>query len=129
MASHSFLILHLKVSTDRRSKVVKICCHFNLSHYCLLGLLICVLHNAGTPQSLLQGCVTFGAFSFIIENLNRQQPALAHPSSVPNQRMHMRPALVLPLSLPLPDDLKGAFSSFCSSLVKPKNQRVSSSHQ
>ncbi|KAG8472483.1 hypothetical protein CXB51_035332 [Gossypium anomalum] len=65
------------------------------------------------------------AFSFIIEGLNKQQPALAHSFSARNESAHHkgpRP-LALPLSIPIPDELKGAFSSFCKSLVKPNKGR------
>ncbi|KAK9673785.1 hypothetical protein RND81_12G189400 [Saponaria officinalis] len=34
----------------------------------------------GAPQALLQSCVTFGAFNFILDGLNRKQSALAHSS-------------------------------------------------
>ncbi|KAK8542645.1 hypothetical protein V6N12_015232 [Hibiscus sabdariffa] len=86
---------------------------------CCTGL---ALSFPGAPQALLQSCLTFGAFSFIIEGLNKQQQALAHPFSVRNVNAHYkRPrTLALPLSIPLPDELKGAFSSFCKSLVKTK---------
>ncbi|KAL4351489.1 hypothetical protein GQ457_06G022000 [Hibiscus cannabinus] len=81
---------------------------------CCTGL---ALSFPGAPQALLQSCLTFGAFSFIMEGLNKQQPALAHSFHARNEsRTH---PLALPLSLPLPDELKGAFSSFCKSLVKP----------
>ncbi|KAI6690614.1 hypothetical protein NL676_027442 [Syzygium grande] len=43
---------------------------------CCTGL---ALSFPGAPQALLQSCLTFGAFSFIIEGLNKQQPALAYP--------------------------------------------------
>ncbi|KAB2006057.1 hypothetical protein ES319_D11G314700v1 [Gossypium barbadense] len=82
---------------------------------CCTGL---ALSFPGTPQTLLQSCLTFGALSFILEGLNKQQPAaLAHSFSVRNKN-ETRP-LALPISLPLPDELKGPFSSFCKSLVKP----------
>ncbi|XP_065862510.1 chloroplastic import inner membrane translocase subunit TIM22-2 [Euphorbia lathyris] len=77
----------------------------------------------GAPQSLLQSCLTFGAFSFIIEGLNKQQPALARSFSVRNKHTHLshdgsaRP-LVLPLSIPLPNEVKAAFSYLCDSLKK-----------
>ncbi|XVF03717.1 hypothetical protein REPUB_Repub05bG0017700 [Reevesia pubescens] len=89
---------------------------------CCTGL---ALSFPGAPQALLQSCLTFGAFSFIIEGLNKQQPALAHSFSVRNKSMHYKGPhpLALALSLPLPDELKGAFSSFCNSLVKPHNGR------
>ncbi|KAK7333431.1 hypothetical protein VNO80_30203 [Phaseolus coccineus] len=35
----------------------------------------------GTAQSLLQNCLTFGAFSFIVEGLTKKGSALAHPMS------------------------------------------------
>ncbi|KAK7288517.1 hypothetical protein RIF29_01978 [Crotalaria pallida] len=81
---------------------------------CCTGL---ALSFPGAPQALLQSCVTFGAFSLIIEGLNKQQPALAHPifrkTSV---HSNTRPPLALPLQLPLPDEMKEAFSSFYKSL-------------
>ncbi|PKI77470.1 hypothetical protein CRG98_002076 [Punica granatum] len=90
---------------------------------CCTGL---ALSYPGAPQALLQSCLTFGAFSFIIEGLNKQQPALAYPYST---RKHLDKAVahpnVLPLQLPLPDELKGAFSSFCKSLTKPSGSNFS----
>lgn len=85
------------------------------------ALFIFALYDfAGAPQALLQSCVTFGAFSFILEGLNKQQPALAHPFSLKEKSEHYGacPPLVLPLQLqlPLPDEVKGAFSAFCKSL-------------
>ncbi|XP_068494990.1 mitochondrial import inner membrane translocase subunit TIM22-3-like isoform X2 [Phaseolus vulgaris] len=35
----------------------------------------------GTAQSLLQNCLTFGAFSFIVEGLTKKGSAVAHPMS------------------------------------------------
>ncbi|RZB51275.1 Mitochondrial import inner membrane translocase subunit TIM22-3, partial [Glycine soja] len=35
----------------------------------------------GTPQSLLQSCIAYGALSFIIEGLTKQRSALAYPMS------------------------------------------------
>ncbi|XP_024032561.1 mitochondrial import inner membrane translocase subunit TIM22-2-like, partial [Morus notabilis] len=84
---------------------------------CCTGL---ALSFPGAPQALLQSCLTFGAFSFIIEGLNKQQPALAHPFSArtKSQRHDIHPPMALPLQFPLPNELKGAFSSFCKSLQK-----------
>ncbi|KAK8591629.1 hypothetical protein V6N13_031668 [Hibiscus sabdariffa] len=83
---------------------------------CCTGL---ALSFPGAPQALLQSCLTFGAFSFIIEGLNKQPQALAHSFSVRNVNAHYKGprTLALPLSIPLPDELKGAFSSFCKSVV------------
>ncbi|WCJ33031.1 Mitochondrial import inner membrane translocase subunit Tim17/Tim22/Tim23 family protein [Euphorbia peplus] len=91
---------------------------------CCTGL---ALSFPGAPQSLLQSCLTFGAFSFIIEGLNKQQPALAHSFSVRNKHFsrdrlssyhNAAPPLVLPLSMPLPNEVKAAFSYVCDSLKK-----------
>ncbi|XP_019426233.1 PREDICTED: mitochondrial import inner membrane translocase subunit TIM22-2-like [Lupinus angustifolius] len=93
---------------------------------CCTGL---ALSFPGAPQALLQSCVTFGAFSFIIEGLNKQQPALAHPilrkTSVHN---NTRPPLALRLQLPLPDEMKGAFSLFYESLKSCRKGTFPTSH-
>ncbi|KAB2044425.1 mitochondrial import inner membrane translocase subunit tim22 [Gossypium arboreum] len=91
---------------------------------CCTGL---ALSFPGAPQALIQSCLTFGAFSFIVEGLNKQQPALAHSFSVRNKSGHYEGPhpIALPLSLPIPDELKGAFSSFCKSLSKPNEGKFS----
>ncbi|TYI96737.1 hypothetical protein E1A91_D01G094500v1 [Gossypium mustelinum] len=91
---------------------------------CCTGL---ALSFPGAPQALIQSCLTFGAFSFIVEGLNKQQPALAHSFSVRNRSGHYEGPhpIALPLSLPIPDELKGAFSSFCKSLSKPNEGKFS----
>ncbi|OVA20057.1 Mitochondrial inner membrane translocase subunit Tim17/Tim22/Tim23/peroxisomal protein PMP24 [Macleaya cordata] len=89
---------------------------------CCTGL---ALSFPGAPQALLQSCLTFGAFSFIIEGLNKQQPALAHSYSRSNiQRFDVLP----PFTLPLPNNLSEGFSSFCQSLKKPKSGSHPASH-
>ncbi|KAJ6979570.1 hypothetical protein NC653_027651 [Populus alba x Populus x berolinensis] len=87
---------------------------------CCTGL---ALSFPGAPQALLQSCLTFGAFSFIIEGLNKQQPALAHSFSSRNKRDYHNVTcpVALHLAVPLPDELKRAFSFFCKSLRKPKS--------
>ncbi|WVY90555.1 hypothetical protein V8G54_036069 [Vigna mungo] len=82
---------------------------------CCTGL---ALSFPGAPQALLQSCLTFGAFSFIMEGLNKQQPALAVPMSLKKQSVQYsaRPPLALSLQLPLPEELKEAFSFFSESL-------------
>ncbi|KAK4745792.1 hypothetical protein SAY87_012104 [Trapa incisa] len=91
---------------------------------CCTGL---ALSFPGTPQALLQSCVTFGAFSFIIEGLNKQQPAMALPNPYHKRSQSEAPThSALPLPLPLPDEMKGAFSSFCKS--PRKHQGKSSAH-
>ncbi|KAK3427263.1 mitochondrial import inner membrane translocase subunit TIM22-3 [Eucalyptus grandis] len=93
---------------------------------CCTGL---ALSFPGAPQALLQSCLTFGAFSFIIEGLNKQQPALAYPYAQKKRIQNDLPTLpAIPLPLPLPDELKGAFSSFCESLRKPNKGKRSVAH-
>ncbi|KAL8131701.1 chloroplastic import inner membrane translocase subunit TIM22-2-like [Apium graveolens] len=72
----------------------------------------------GAPQALLQGCLTFGAFSFIIEGLNKQQPALALASSRRRTKASHHYGPLPPLSIPLPNELKESFSFFVKSLSK-----------
>ncbi|KRG98647.1 hypothetical protein GLYMA_18G087600v4 [Glycine max] len=60
----------------------------------------------GTPQSLLQSCIAYGALSFIIEGLTKQRSALAYPmskkTSVRNQVWRFKLMTSLPSFLPLP---------------------------
>lgn len=77
----------------------------------------------GAPQALLQSCLTFGAFSCIIEGLNKQQPALALPFSAGNGSIGGRQDVLPPFTLPLPRDIMEGVSSFCKSL--PKSKRAS----
>lgn len=73
----------------------------------------------GAPQALLQSCLTFGAFSCIMEGLNKQQPALALSLLATKQSFVSNPHGVLPpFTLPLPYDLREGFSAFCKSLPK-----------
>ncbi|XP_075523007.1 mitochondrial import inner membrane translocase subunit TIM22-3-like [Primulina tabacum] len=80
---------------------------------CCTGL---ALSFPGAPQALLQSCLTFGAFSFIIEGLNKQQPALAMQHSMSGKRQVY--GVIPPLALSLPSELKESFSSFCRSIRK-----------
>ncbi|XP_010433455.1 PREDICTED: mitochondrial import inner membrane translocase subunit TIM22-2 [Camelina sativa] len=87
---------------------------------CCTGL---ALSFPGAPQALLQSCLTFGAFSFILEGLNKRQTALAHSVSLRHQTGNSQDChrpLPLSLALPIPEEIKGAFSSFCKSLAKPR---------
>ncbi|XP_076895491.1 chloroplastic import inner membrane translocase subunit TIM22-2-like [Bidens hawaiensis] len=80
---------------------------------CCTGLALSV---PGAPQALLQSCITFGAFSFIIEGLNKQQPAMAHSffsRATTGQQDH---GILPSLSFPLPNELKDSFSSFCKAI-------------
>ncbi|KAF2613084.1 hypothetical protein F2Q70_00007956 [Brassica cretica] len=85
---------------------------------CCTGL---ALSFPGAPQAMLQSCLTFGAFSFILEGLNKRQTALAHSVSPRHdQSRSLKDELPLSLALPLREEIKGAFSSFCDSLTKHK---------
>lgn len=81
---------------------------------CCTGL---ALTFPGAPQALLQSCVTFGAFAFIAEGLNKKQSALAHSTS--GQGRINYHGGVPPLAFGLPEEFKGSFFSFCQSLRKP----------
>lgn len=68
---------------------------------CATGL---ALSTPGTPQALVQSCLSFGAFSFILEYLNQTRPAFAatissQPSSQPQTHVHNH--LHLHLHLPV----------------------------
>ncbi|KAI7744628.1 hypothetical protein M8C21_001237 [Ambrosia artemisiifolia] len=80
---------------------------------CCTGLALSV---PGAPQALLQSCITFGAFSFIIEGLNKQQPALARSFSSRSTRSQQDFGILPSLSFPLPSELKDSFSSFCKAI-------------
>ncbi|XP_072989632.1 chloroplastic import inner membrane translocase subunit TIM22-2-like [Typha latifolia] len=84
---------------------------------CCTGL---ALSFPGAPQALLQSCLTFGAFSFIMEGLNKRQPALALPRDSGSWSVRGQQSILPPFTLPLPHDMMEGFSSFCKSLSKPK---------
>ncbi|OMO83656.1 hypothetical protein CCACVL1_11288 [Corchorus capsularis] len=89
---------------------------------CCAGL---ALSSLDAPQELLYSCLGYGAVNIIVKALLNQQVALAHSFSTRNKSGNSkgpRP-MALPLSLPLPEELKGAFSSFCKSLVNPNEGR------
>ncbi|KAI3973899.1 hypothetical protein MKX01_030475 [Papaver californicum] len=79
---------------------------------CCTGLAISF---PGSPQALAQSCLTFGAFAYVMEYLNKPQPAMA--LSVPTSKIQ-RFDVLAPLTLALPNELKEGFSYFCQSLQK-----------
>ncbi|KAG6533742.1 hypothetical protein ZIOFF_007617 [Zingiber officinale] len=86
---------------------------------CCTGL---ALSFPGAPQALMQSCLTFGVFSFIMEGLNKQQPALALSLASYNDgdnRMKSPMNVLPPFTLPLPPNLMKGFSTFCKCLSKP----------
>ncbi|MCL7034172.1 hypothetical protein MKW94_008689 [Papaver nudicaule] len=82
---------------------------------CCTGL---ALSFPGTPQTLLQSCVTFGAFSYVMEYFNKPQRAMA--LSFPDSKTR-RSDVLAPLTLALPNELKDGFSYFCQSLQKRRS--------
>ncbi|XP_047333187.1 mitochondrial import inner membrane translocase subunit TIM22-3-like [Impatiens glandulifera] len=91
---------------------------------CCTGI---ALSFPGAPQALFQSCLTFGAFSFVIEGLNRRQPAMAlpyPPIAIDKPRM----GLLQPLAFPLADELKQSFSAFCQSISKKGKSQSSFPH-
>ncbi|KAJ1265537.1 hypothetical protein BS78_08G083100 [Paspalum vaginatum] len=74
---------------------------------CCTGL---ALSFPGAPQTLIQSCLTFGTFSYIIEKLNKQQPALALPLATGVKDQKAGQSVLPPFTLPLPQDAMEGFS-------------------
>ncbi|CAA6659174.1 unnamed protein product [Spirodela intermedia] len=79
---------------------------------CCTGL---ALSCPGAPQAMLQSCITFGAFSWIFEKINKQQAALALPFSPENAVGSRSQAVLPPFSLALPLHVAEGFSLLCQS--------------
>ncbi|XP_078430045.1 mitochondrial import inner membrane translocase subunit TIM22-3-like [Wolffia australiana] len=78
----------------------------------------------GTPQAMLQSCVTFGAFSWVFEKMNRQKAALAaSPFSLENTIRDQPETVLHPFSLAIPIHVVEGFSMFCQSLEKKNDKR------
>uniref|UniRef100_A0A1D1ZK79 Mitochondrial import inner membrane translocase subunit TIM22 n=1 Tax=Anthurium amnicola TaxID=1678845 RepID=A0A1D1ZK79_9ARAE len=82
---------------------------------CFTGL---ALSCPGAPQAMLQSCVTFGAFSWIFEKVNKQQAALALSLSTQNALVRSSETVLPPFTLALPQHMVEGFSLFCQSLGK-----------
>uniref|UniRef100_A0A0D9XZU1 Mitochondrial import inner membrane translocase subunit TIM22 n=1 Tax=Leersia perrieri TaxID=77586 RepID=A0A0D9XZU1_9ORYZ len=82
---------------------------------CCTGL---ALSFPGAPQTMVQSCLTFGTFSYIIEMLNRQEPALALPSTTVTKGLKAGQRVLPPFTLPLPQETMKGFSSFQNFLSK-----------
>ncbi|CAL4899000.1 unnamed protein product [Urochloa decumbens] len=76
---------------------------------CCTGL---ALSFPGAPQTLVQSCLTFGTFSYIIEKLNKQQPALALPPATGSKDLKGGQSVLPPFTLALPQDAMEGFSKF-----------------
>uniref|UniRef100_A0A0D6R580 Mitochondrial import inner membrane translocase subunit TIM22 n=1 Tax=Araucaria cunninghamii TaxID=56994 RepID=A0A0D6R580_ARACU len=89
---------------------------------CITGL---ALNVPGSPQAILQGCVTFGAFSFILEAFNKHQEAIAVPLSVsPKQSQNIHPQSPFPVLPPfiLPPPFFQGISSLHQSKLHTSNR-------
>ncbi|KMZ61405.1 Mitochondrial import inner membrane translocase subunit TIM22-2 [Zostera marina] len=81
---------------------------------CCTGL---ALSFPGPPQTMLQNCVTFGAFSYMMEFMNnKQQTALADPVSSGRPFLHV----LAPFTLSLPCEIGDGLSLFSKSLQPSK---------
>lgn len=101
------------------------CLQINLPMFTTLSLFSCLdtfYCLPGAPHALLQSCLTFGAFSFIMEGLNKQQTALAKSFASGNGGVDSPKNVLPPFTLPLlPPSVMEGFSSFCRCLSKPKS--------
>ncbi|XP_047045599.1 mitochondrial import inner membrane translocase subunit TIM22-3-like [Lolium rigidum] len=87
---------------------------------CCTGL---ALSFPGAPQAMFHSCVTFAAFSCIMDGLNKQQAAMAatlggHPSST--IKLQEGCGVLPPFTLPPLLDASDALASCSQSLFKPK---------
>lgn len=82
---------------------------------CCTGL---ALSFPGAPQTLIQSCLAFGTFSYIIEKLNKQQPALALPSNTGSKGLNAGQSVLPPFTLPMPQGAAEGFPSFQNFLSK-----------
>ncbi|KAL6641122.1 hypothetical protein ACP70R_019303 [Stipagrostis hirtigluma subsp. patula] len=86
---------------------------------CCTGL---ALSFPGAPQAMFHSCVTFAAFSCIMDGLNKQQAAMALPLDMDRPAVKRQEGGVLPpFTLPPLLDASDALASFCQALLKPKH--------
>ncbi|KAL6883670.1 hypothetical protein ACP4OV_011084 [Aristida adscensionis] len=85
---------------------------------CCTGL---ALSFPGAPQAMFHSCVTFAAFSCIMDGLNKQQAAMALTLDGDRPTIKRHEGGVLPpFTLPPLIDASDALAAFCQTLVKPK---------
>ncbi|GER34234.1 CAAX prenyl protease 1 homolog, partial [Striga asiatica] len=80
----------------------------------IMQLIVVVKGIGFNCHTLLQSCLTFGAFSFIIEGLNKQQPALASSLKMGVNKQHY--GELPPLSLAIPTSSRSRFRHFAGPL-------------
>ncbi|CAN6299644.1 unnamed protein product [Urochloa humidicola] len=86
------------------------------------GAFVGSLVGYGAPQAMFHSCVTFAAFSCIMDGLNKQQAAMALTLDGKSPSAMSHEAGVLPpFTLPPLLDASDALASFCQTLVKPKH--------
>ncbi|XP_062205410.1 mitochondrial import inner membrane translocase subunit TIM22-3-like [Phragmites australis] len=86
---------------------------------CSTGL---ALSFPGAPQAMFHSCVTFAAFSSIMDGLNKQQAAMAltlERNSLTEKRQEG--GVLPPFTLPPLLDASDALGSFCQTLLKRKH--------
>lgn len=101
--------------------IKSLCSYFKTQQHILQLIVEVSIGCPGAPQALLQNCLTFGAFSFVIEGLNQRQSALAMPFLESTRQQHHVYGALPPLAIPLANELKESFSSFCQSIGKRDN--------
>ncbi|KAK7305184.1 hypothetical protein VNO77_43085 [Canavalia gladiata] len=95
---------------------------------CCTGLTISF---PGAPKALVQSCLTFGALSFMIEVISKQQQKAAFGYPIYKKitlNNNMDPPWLFHLQFPLPNEMKGPFSSFHHSLKKRNKAIFPPSH-
>ncbi|EEE50832.1 hypothetical protein OsJ_31243 [Oryza sativa Japonica Group] len=86
---------------------------------CCTGL---ALSFPGAPQAMFHSCVTFAAFSCIMDGLNKQQAAMAATlASKPSTIKHQEGDVLPPFTLPPLLNASDALASCCQAFLKPKD--------
>uniref|UniRef100_A0A804LQ18 Mitochondrial import inner membrane translocase subunit TIM22-3 n=1 Tax=Zea mays TaxID=4577 RepID=A0A804LQ18_MAIZE len=86
---------------------------------CCTGI---ALSFPGAPQAMFHSCVTFAAFSCIMDGLSKQQAAMALTLDVKSPTVKYEEGRVIPpFTLPPLLDALDPLGSFCQTLIKPKH--------
>jgi mitochondrial import inner membrane translocase subunit TIM22 len=89
----------------------------------LNNLSIALIFLIGAPQAMFHSCVTFAAFSCIMDGLNKQQAAMALTlDRGPLTDNHHDSGILPPFTLPPLMDARDALASFCQTLLKLKHE-------
>uniref|UniRef100_A0A0E0B9I6 Uncharacterized protein n=1 Tax=Oryza glumipatula TaxID=40148 RepID=A0A0E0B9I6_9ORYZ len=86
------------------------------------GAFVGSLVGYGAPQAMFHSCVTFAAFSCIMDGLNKQQAAMAATlASKPSTIKHQEGDVLPPFTLPPLLNASDALASCCQAFLKPKD--------